>query len=104
MTQTEAIEKFEALLKEMSEGNWKALCQSAIDILETKIEALDSGWESPNFYDDAGNFTKDQAFLGLLERGAKKRELLDLITFINQFIHPEPVEGETETSPEAETG
>lgn len=104
MTQTEAIESFEACLKGMPEGDWKALCQSLIDLFKTKIETYDFGWESPDFYDNAGNFSEGQALCGLIERGSRKRELLDLITLIDQFIHPEPVEGETETSPEAETG
>ena len=109
---------FEFFLNTLSETDKIGCCQALIDVFQERVEELDEGWEDLNVYTGGGScsecgadqgdatFSLEQAIYGQLERATKKRAFLEMINFLNQFIHPEPVEQETppEESAETETG
>ena len=90
MTEDEqALDNFQASIVSLPDSDRIRILNSLIGILRTEIDSLDSGWEQMNFYDDAGNFRKEQVFMGLLERGTMKRTYQKIIDILTQFIHPE---------------
>jgi len=92
--QEQIFDNFQAIAHSLPDSDRKRLFGAFVDVLQAKITTLNEGWESPLFTDDAGNFSKDQAFLGVFERGAKKRAYQEIIDIIDQIIHPPaPPEG-----------
>jgi len=92
--QEQIFDNFQAIAQSLPDSDRKRLFGAFVDVLKAKIAVLNEGWEAPLFTDDAGNFSKEQAFLGLLERGTKKRAYQEIIDIIDQIIHPPEPEGE----------
>lgn len=89
MDEIKVFDNFQAVAQSLPDSDRKTLFTKLIDVLQAKIASLDTGWEQMNFYDDAGNFCKEQVFMGLLERGTKKRTYQEMIDIYEHFIHPE---------------
>jgi len=89
MTEEEVYTEFHAIAQSLPDSDRKRLFSAFVDVLRAKIASLNEGWESPLFKDDAGNFSKDHAFLGVFERGTRKRTYQELIDILTQIIHPE---------------
>lgn len=94
MTEVEVFENFQAIVQSLPDLDCKRLLSAFTDVLQAKKDSLDVGWEQMSFYDEAGNFSKEQAFLALLERGTKKITYQEIIDLIDQFIHPPEPEKE----------
>lgn len=103
MNEPDSVKEFIQMVSAMSSLDRERLFETLTAILQERIEDLDETWQDMSFFSD-GNFSLDQAKLGVFEAAVKKRTYFELIDFLNSLIHPEPSEEETEGSPEDEEG
>ena len=89
MTEEETFDEFYAFAQSLPDSDRKRLFGAFVDVLQAKIDSLNEGWEMPSFIDNAGNFSKEQAFLGVFERGARKRTYQLIVDLLEQLISPE---------------
>lgn len=71
----------------------KAFLGKLVAVLEAQVKELDKTWQTESYEMEK-----------LIANMQRKISYQELIHFLNKFIYPEPVEEETEGSPETETG
>lgn len=101
MSEQNPIEEFEQFLGALPESDRIWFCQKLKAVYEWKIKELDETWQNIDY--GRPEFKWKPLVIG---QAVEKKTLLEMIDYLNKFIYPEAVKGETsdEEVPEVVTG
>ena len=92
MAEDQELIDLKSYIYSLPELTRKHLFGGLVRVLELKIGDLDAGWQEIDLFDPNKIWR-----LQVIVDATKKKTYQEILIFLDQFIHPEPEEGETPT-------